>query len=106
VGRAGLSDAGCHRRARGLLILDHDGHLGLATATRDRLKVHSRHRITETESLTSPTLVGTTLFVRDEKQIMAFDLGAGPERRSSREARAPTGADAPPDASARRRIVL
>jgi outer membrane protein assembly factor BamB len=62
--------------AQRLVILDHDGILGLATATRKGLEIHSRHQLTETESLTPPTLVGNTLYVRDEKHIMALDLGA------------------------------
>jgi len=39
------------------------------------MKIHARHRITEKYSLTAPTLVGTTLYVRDRKNIMALDLG-------------------------------
>jgi len=58
-----------------LVILDHEGMLGLATATREGLEIHSRHQLTESYSLTPPTLVGNTLYVRDEKQIMALDLG-------------------------------
>jgi len=59
-----------------VIILDHNGLLGLATATREGFTVHSQHQLTEQESLTAPTLVGTTLYVRDEKNIMALDLGA------------------------------
>ena len=57
-----------------LIILDVDGHLGLATTTPEGLTVHSRCKITEKESFTAPTLVGTTLYVRDRKHIMALDL--------------------------------
>jgi outer membrane protein assembly factor BamB len=62
--------------ARKLVLLDQDGLLSLATATRKGIKFHSRHQLTESLSFTPPTLVGTTLYVRDEKQIMALDLGA------------------------------
>ena len=58
-----------------LIILDVDGQLGLATATPEGLTVHSKCKVTEKESFTAPTLVGTTLYVRDRKNIMAFDLG-------------------------------
>ena len=58
-----------------LIILDHNGQLGLATATRKDLTVHSRCQVTRPYSFTPPTLVGTTLYVRDERHIMALDLG-------------------------------
>lgn len=61
---------------RKLVILDQQGLLSLATATRKGLKIHSRQQVTESFSFTPPTLVGNTLYVRDEKQIMALDLGA------------------------------
>ncbi len=61
--------------ADGLIIMDHNGQLGLATATPRGLTIHSQHQICETESLTAPTLVGSTLYVRDERYIMALDLG-------------------------------
>lgn len=58
-----------------LIVLDHKGLLGLVTATREGLTIHSQYQVTEQESFTVPTLVGTTLYVRDENNIMAFDLG-------------------------------
>jgi outer membrane protein assembly factor BamB len=58
-----------------LIILDENGQLGLATATPEGLTVHSTCRVTERESWTAPTLVGTTLYVRDRRHIMALDLG-------------------------------
>jgi outer membrane protein assembly factor BamB len=59
-----------------VIFLDWNGHLVLATATRGGLTVHSQFQITERYSMTAPTLVGTTLYVRDRKHIMALDLGA------------------------------
>jgi outer membrane protein assembly factor BamB len=58
-----------------IVLLDEDGHLALATVTPEGLTVHSKCRVTEHQSWTTPTLVGTTLYVRDRKHIMAFDLG-------------------------------
>ncbi|UCE60523.1 MAG: PQQ-binding-like beta-propeller repeat protein [Phycisphaerales bacterium] len=58
-----------------LIILDEEGYLGLATATREGLTVHSKCKITARESFTAPTLVGCKLYVRDRKDIMALDLG-------------------------------
>ncbi|UCG34198.1 MAG: PQQ-like beta-propeller repeat protein [Phycisphaerales bacterium] len=58
-----------------IIILTEDGELLLATVTPEALTVHCRHQITERESFSAPTLVGTTLYVRDRKYIMALDLG-------------------------------
>ncbi len=58
-----------------LIVLDHTGKLGLATVTREDFTVRSEHQLTEQWSFTAPTLVGTILYVRDEKDIMALDLG-------------------------------
>jgi outer membrane protein assembly factor BamB len=56
------------------IILDEDGTLGLATPTDRGLIVHSRFQIATTRSLTVPTLVGRTLYLRDRKNIMALQL--------------------------------
>jgi outer membrane protein assembly factor BamB len=58
-----------------LIILEAEGNLALATATPEGLTVHSKCKITEPDSYAAPTLVGKTLYVRDRKHIMAFDLG-------------------------------
>jgi outer membrane protein assembly factor BamB len=60
-----------------LIILDENGQLALATATPDGLDVRSTCQVTERLSWTVPTLVGTTLYVRDRKHIMALDLSDG-----------------------------
>jgi hypothetical protein len=71
----GFSKATCVYADGKLIILDEDGQLALATVTPERLTVHSKCKITERLSWTHPTLVGTTLYVRDRKHIMALDLG-------------------------------
>ena len=60
-----------------IILLDDHGQLALATATSDGLTLHSTWQIPEwsTETFTAPTLVGTTLYVRDRTRLMAFDLG-------------------------------
>jgi len=59
-----------------LIILDEDGQLALATATPEGLTVHSKCKVaTEEYAWAAPTLVGTTLYVRDRQHIMALDLG-------------------------------
>jgi outer membrane protein assembly factor BamB len=63
--------------AKGKLILvDQEGHLGLATATPEGLKVHAKVLMLSPNAWTMPTLAGTRLYVRDRKVIMALDLGA------------------------------
>lgn len=62
-----------------LLILDEDGVLALGTAGREGIDVRARAQVFESRSWTVPTLVGTTLYARDRKEIAAFDLSP-PER--------------------------
>jgi len=57
------------------IILDEDGNLALATASPAGLKVHSKIGLLKNLAWTVPTLVGTKLFIRDRKTIMALDLG-------------------------------
>jgi outer membrane protein assembly factor BamB len=59
-----------------VILLDEDGNLGLVTLTAEGLKVLSRASVAKATSWTVPTLLGTTLYVRDRVNIMAFDLGA------------------------------
>ncbi|HYN85501.1 MAG TPA: PQQ-binding-like beta-propeller repeat protein [Pyrinomonadaceae bacterium] len=58
-----------------LIILDEDGHLGLATPAAEGLKVVAKVPVMEATSWTAPTLVGTKLYLRDRKKIVALDLG-------------------------------
>ncbi|UCE59520.1 MAG: hypothetical protein JSU63_19015 [Phycisphaerales bacterium] len=58
-----------------LIMLDVDGRLTLATTTPKGLTVHSQCNVTDRYSLSAPALVGTALYVRDRKHIMALDLG-------------------------------
>lgn len=74
--KRGFGNATCIAAGDKLIILDEYGKLSLATPTADGLNIHGQCQITERYSLTVPTLVGTTLYVRDRKHIMALDLGA------------------------------
>lgn len=58
-----------------VILLDEDGTLALASLTRDRLNVLSSAEIATATSWTVPTLVGTTLYLRDRVNIMALDVG-------------------------------
>jgi outer membrane protein assembly factor BamB len=57
------------------ILLDEDGTLALVTLAPDGLKVHSKvEQVALNNAWTPPALAGTTLFVRDRKHIVAFDL--------------------------------
>ncbi len=78
--RAQMLDAGGR-----LVILDEDGELAVASVTLNGLQVHARAAVLTSNAWTPPTLVGSTLYVRDRHQILALDLDdpstAGAERR-------------------------
>jgi hypothetical protein len=58
-----------------LIILDEDGTLGLATIAPEGIKVLARADVMSKTAWTVPTLVGTKLYVRDRKNILALELG-------------------------------
>lgn len=60
-----------------MLILDEEGDLALATPSREGLTIHARAKLLAAKSWTVPTLVGTTLYLRDNKTIAAVDLAPG-----------------------------
>jgi hypothetical protein len=70
VARATLLGVG-----RRLLILDEDGKLTLATPTESGLTIHAQAQVFSGRSWTVPTLLGTKLFARDRKEIVALELG-------------------------------
>ena len=57
-----------------LIVLDEDGTLGLVTVSPEGLDVQARAEIFSGRSWTAPTLVGTRLYMRDRKQMVALDL--------------------------------
>jgi outer membrane protein assembly factor BamB len=59
-----------------VIVLDEDGVLGLATVSPQGLQVLAKASVLQHLAWTPPTLVGTTLYVRDRQTISAFDLGA------------------------------
>jgi outer membrane protein assembly factor BamB len=56
------------------ILLDEDGNLALVTFSPEGLQVHARAKVCEGLSWTTPTLVGTTLYIRNTRMIMALDL--------------------------------
>ncbi len=73
----GFAKATCVLADGKLVILDEDGQLGLATATPEGLTVHSKVSLLEKVAWTVPTVVGSKMYVRDKKNLMALELGAG-----------------------------
>ena len=71
----GFAKANCVAADGKLVILDEDGMLYLATATPEELVVHAEMQLLDRVAWTVPTIVGTTLYVRDRRQILAVDLG-------------------------------
>lgn len=67
--RAQMVDAGGT-----LIIVDENGEIALASPTRDGLHVHARKELLTANSWTPPTVVGSTVYVRDRKDILALDL--------------------------------
>ena len=68
--RAHLLDAGGI-----LVIVDEDGEIALASATNDGLQVHARKEMLTANAWTPPTLVGSILYIRDRRDVLALDLG-------------------------------
>jgi outer membrane protein assembly factor BamB len=63
------------------ILLDAEGGLALVELSPEGMNVVSRVDISDGETWTVPTLVGTTLYVRDKKTIRALDLGVPTEPR-------------------------
>jgi outer membrane protein assembly factor BamB len=70
VARATLIGAGNR-----LIILDEDGNLSLATPGAEGLTINGRTQVFTGRSWTVPTLVGTKLYLRDRKEMVALELG-------------------------------
>ena len=58
-----------------MLLLDEDGTLALAMLGPKEITVLAQAEVAEATSWTVPTLVGTTLYLRDRVNIMALDVG-------------------------------
>jgi outer membrane protein assembly factor BamB len=58
-----------------IILTDSEGMLALCRATPEKFEVLSKASVLQRIAWTPPTLVGTRLYVRDRKTIVAFDLG-------------------------------
>jgi outer membrane protein assembly factor BamB len=59
-----------------MILLDEDGTLALVEATPKELRVLAKASLLQSLAWTPPTLVGTKLYLRDRKDLMALDLAA------------------------------
>ncbi|ANM31732.1 hypothetical protein ABI59_22500 [Acidobacteria bacterium Mor1] len=57
-----------------LLFLDEDGNLSLARVSPEKFELLASAEVTDSVSWSLPTLVDTTLYLRDNTHIMALDL--------------------------------
>ena len=69
-----IAKASCLYADGKLLALDEKGKLLLASVSPAGVTVHAQHRVTDDRAWAVPTLVGTKLYLRDRKNIMAFEL--------------------------------
>jgi hypothetical protein len=60
-----------------LIFIDEHGTLVMAKITPKELKVVASAQVTEPVSWSLPTLVGSKLYIRDRKHILALDLSVG-----------------------------
>ena len=60
---------------RKLITLDQDGNLMIAHPTREGFAISARASLLTNLSWTPPALVGTRLYIRDRRSLMAVDLG-------------------------------
>ena len=68
-----------------LILLDDDGKLTLAAPGPDGLEVHAEAGILSPPALTPPTLQGTILYARDQRHIVALELGSKRPGRRPRD---------------------
>ncbi|MHC5111316.1 MAG: outer membrane protein assembly factor BamB family protein [Planctomycetota bacterium] len=71
----GFHKALCIYADEKLIFLDENGVLAMAKVSPEKAEIISQVQLTEKVSWTVPTLVGTTMYVRDNKNIIALDLG-------------------------------
>lgn len=63
-----------------LFFVDENGQVGMAKLDPDGFEVLGSEQLLERVAWTAPTIVGTTMYVRDRKHILAIDLGSNPDR--------------------------
>jgi outer membrane protein assembly factor BamB len=64
-----------------VIAMSEDGDLVLARMSPEGADILARTKLFDTMSWTAPTIVGTTLYVRDREKIVALDLGIKDDKR-------------------------
>lgn len=72
--KRGFAKATCVYADGKTILLDEDGQLALLTVTPEGMEIHSKCQVADRTSWAAPTLAGTTLYIRDRKNITALDL--------------------------------
>jgi len=71
-----------------LILLDEDGKLAIASANPESFNPTAQAQVLEKTAWTAPTLVGSRLYLRDRKKIIALDVGwSHPPARSENKSR-------------------
>ena len=73
--RRGFEKANLLQAGDKTILLDADGRLALLRLSPEKMTVLSQVDLALSETWTVPTLVGTTLYLRDHERIRAFNLG-------------------------------
>ena len=71
----GFAKATLVRAGEKVVLLDEDGTLALVRLSPEKLEVLARAPLLSWPARTPPTLVGTRLYLRDWKEVIALDLG-------------------------------
>ena len=75
--KRGFARSNLIRVGENFLLLDFDGELALVELTGEGMNVITQATINERPTWTPPTLIGTTLFFRDDTRVAALDLSRG-----------------------------
>ena len=75
----GLHKAQCLYADGKLIFLDENGQLAIAKVSPKGLQILAKASVTQSVSWTLPTLVSTSLYLRDRKHILALDLAGNGE---------------------------
>jgi len=73
--KRGFAKANCLLADQRLIILDEEGKLGLVSFGPKDFTIDSEFKLFDDRSWTVPTVVGKTLYARNQKEIVALDLG-------------------------------
>ncbi len=85
--KRGFSKANCVLGDDKLIVLDEDGRLALTKIGPKKMSVLSKTQLCDRVAWTVPTLLGSTLYVRDRGHITAVDLSTTADKDDSRPTR-------------------